>query len=141
MKKTKKAILIAVFLLPIAHWFLFIGFCPRTNMALLDYELSPDKTVMTIRAGHPGSAGYTRAAKNVSQDPAVVKLKFYCTFGGPNSSLGAKDEFVIELPPECTEIDFYRSYQELELGFHPVLRKNAATGAWERVGWERLAQG
>ena len=48
---------------------------------------------------------------------------------------------MIELPPKCTEIDFYRSYQELELGFHPVLRKTAATGAWERVGWERLAQG
>jgi len=141
VKKIKKAILIAVFLLPIAHWFLFIGFCPRTNMALLGYELSPDGTVITIRTDHPGSAGYTRAAKNVSQNPAVVKLKFYCTFGGPNSSLGAKDEFVIELPPECTEIDFYRSYQEPELGFHPVLRKDAATGTWERVGWERLAQG
>ena len=141
MKKIRKAILIAVLLLPIAHWFLFIGFCPRTNMALLGYELSPDGTVMTIRADHPDSAGYTRAARNVSQSPAVVKLKFYCTFGGPNSSLGAKDEFVIELPPECTEIDFYRGYQEPELGFHPVLCKNTATGAWERVGCERLVQG
>ena len=69
MKKTKKAILIAVFLLPIAHWFLFIGFCPRTNMAPLDYELSPDEAIMTIRAGHPGSAGYTRAAKTSRRTP------------------------------------------------------------------------
>ena len=56
-------------------------------------------------------------------------MHFYSTFGGLNSSLGAKNEFVLELDENDTEIFFYRG----KGGYDLVLEKNRQTGIWEAV--------
>lgn len=55
-------------------------------------------------------------------------LTFYNTFGGFNSSFGAKDHFVLELNPDDTEIYFNRPNNGYEL----VLQKDSDTGEWMR---------
>lgn len=69
--------------------------------------------------------GYVRDYKDKGENPHY--LHFYATFGGLNSSWGAKNEFVLELAPEDTEIYFHRGNGEYDL----VLKKNERTGAWE----------
>lgn len=56
-------------------------------------------------------------------------MKFYSAWGGFNSSIGAKSEFVLELSPEDTEIYVYHG----EGGYDLALKKDATSGKWERV--------
>ena len=83
---------------------------------------------MTIAVGVASSAGYTRAVKNVSDNPEIMQLQFYSAFGGINGSIGENHRFVIEITPECKEIYFYRGKE-----FKLTLYKNETTGEWELV--------
>lgn len=115
-------------LLAAAVYLVGSGFQLRTDVFLVDHLVPPGKSEMTIVVGVTSSAGYTRAVKDVSVDPAVMELQFYSAFGGTNGSIGEDHRFVLELAPQCTEICFVRKDY-----IQPVLYKDAATGVWLRA--------
>ena len=95
---------------------------------MLPPHAPPDENEMTITVGVASSAGYTRTYKNVSDNPKVIKLQFYSAFGGVNGTIGEDHRFVIDMPPECEEICFYRYGT-----FDKILYRDAETGQWMRV--------
>ena len=106
-------------------YFIGSGFNVREDVVLVDYAAPPDENEMTITVRVASSAGYTRTYKNVSDDPKVIKLQFYSAFGGVNGSIGEDHRFVIDVPPECEEICFYRYGT-----FEQMLHRDAATNKW-----------
>jgi len=72
--------------------------------------------------------GYIRGYKDEGGGVKPHYLKFYSTFGGLNSSFGAKSEFVLELDEDDNEIFFSRS----DGGHELVLQKDKETGEWVR---------
>lgn len=121
-------ILLAVVVVLSALYFLGTGFMERTDVYLGEYSVSEDGNVLTFNAGVMSSMGYIRAYKDECGGVKDHYLTFYSTFGGLNSSFGAKDEFVLELDKDDTEIYFKRA----KGGYELVLQKNAGTGVWER---------
>jgi len=89
--------------------------------------VSEDESEITLQVGVASSMGYVRDFLNDSNETEIMEMQFYSAFGGFNSTIGAKNEFVIVLNPECREIYFYHND-----GFDLVLQKNQATGEWER---------
>ena len=96
----------------------------RTDVALGEYSVSEDGTVLTFYAGLMSSMGYIRAYKDEGGGVKDHYLTFYSTFGGLNSSLGAKNEFALELNEDDSEIYFRRGNHSYKL----VLKKNLETG-------------
>lgn len=127
MKKKFLAFLILV-LLCWAGYYWGVGFFPRTEIALVDFQVSPQADRMELNVAVVGSAGYLRTAKNVSDDPEIIKLKFYSAFGGFNGSIGAKNTFNVPLNPESKEIYILKGDD-----FDLVLVKNGSTGQWEEA--------
>ena len=72
------------------------------------------------------SIGYTRDYKDDDVKDDSHYVTFYSTFGGLNSSFGAKNEFELELDKNDTEIYFNRANENYEL----VLYKDLETGEW-----------
>ena len=105
------------------------GFRKAPNEMLVDYSVSEDGTEMTFRVGSWESIGYTRGFKDNGGGVKPHYLTFYYTFGGINSSFGAKNTFTLELAPEDTEIYFNRPNGGYEL----VLVKDPETGEWNRA--------
>lgn len=70
--------------------------------------------------------GYIRGFKDVGGREKPHYLTFYSTFGGLNSSFGAKNEFILELGENDSEIYFNRK----DGGYELVLQKNIETGEW-----------
>ncbi len=126
MKKTFIIILAFAILVSVV-WVIGSGFNKRTDVFLSDYSVSEDGNEITLQVGVLSSMGYVRGFLNDTNKTEVMEMQFYSTFGGLNSSIGAKGEFVIILNPECREIYFYHND-----GFDLVLQKNHATGEWER---------
>lgn len=124
--------IIAITLLSIialcAFCFAGTGFMERTDVALVDYSVSDDGTELTFNAGVISSMGYIRGYKDNGGRVKPHYLTFYSTFGGLNSSFRAKNEFVIKLDKDDTEIYFNRP----DGGYELVLKKNEKTGEWER---------
>ena len=127
MKKILK-ILLAVLVAFSAIYFVGTGFVERTDVALGEYSVTEDGTVLTFYAGLMSSMGYIRAYKDEGGGVKDHYLTFYSTFGGFNSSLGAKNEFALELDEDDSEIYFKRGNHSYKL----VLKKNLETGEWER---------
>lgn len=98
-----------------------------TSVMLNDYSVSEAGDSMTIKVGVASSMGYIRTLK-AKQKEDKEYITFYSTYG-LNSNLGAKNEFLIELQPDCDEICFYTGNGEYEL----QLFKNSATKEWERA--------
>ena len=111
-----------------AIYFVGTGFLERMDVLLYDYSVSEDGTELTFSAGIMSSMGFIRGYKDNGGGVKPHYLTFYSTFGGLNSSFGAKNEFVLELDKDDSEIYFKRANGGYEL----VLQKNAETGAWER---------
>jgi len=107
-------------------YFIGSGFNVREDVFLIDYLVPPYENEMTIVVGVASSAGYTRAVKNVSDNPEKMQLQFYSAFGGINGSIGEQHRFVIDLLPECKEIYFSR-YGTFEL----MLYMDETTGEWK----------
>ncbi|MGN0267639.1 MAG: immunoglobulin-like domain-containing protein [Lachnospiraceae bacterium] len=130
MLTLKKKIIAAIaVLLVLASFYLAgTGFRKRTDVFLADFSISEDGTEMTFTAGIASSMGYIRGFKDNGGGLKPHYLTFYSTFGGSNSSFGAKQDFKLELDPEDTEIYFARPDQGYEL----VLVKDAETGEWRR---------
>lgn len=120
------ALLTAVLVL-LASYFLGSGFMKRGDVVLLDYAVSEDGTTLTFQTAVVSSMGYTRGFSDRGGGVKPHCLDFYATFGGLNSSLGARSEFTLTLDEEDTEIFFTRPRGGSEL----VLEKNA-DGVWQR---------
>ena len=131
MKKKRIAIILVLIIVVLFTSFLLgTGFMARTDVILVDYAVSTDGTTLTFKAGVPTSMGYIRGFEN--KYGGGVKphyLTFYSTFGGFNSSFGAKNEFVLDLGKDDAEIYFNRP----DGGYELVLQKNIITGEWERL--------
>ena len=119
----KLSLVLAGVLLFGAIYLIAPGFRVREDVILTDYLVPPGQNEMTIVVGVSGSAGYTRAVRNVSEDPRVMQLQFYAAYGGLNGSVGEWHRFVLDLLPECEEVSIYRYGT-----FEPVLRKEE--GEW-----------
>lgn len=126
--KKKLSIIIVVLLLLYGGYYFGLGFLPRTDVVVVDFEVSEQEDQMTIYTSIASSAGYTRSVKNVSDNPEKMELKFYSAFGGINGSIGARDEFYLPLSPECKEI-YVLLYDDYRL----LIAKNPITGEWEMV--------
>lgn len=96
------------------------------SVAIVDYVVSEDGSTMTIRVGVMSSIGYVRNVNDEVKD-GTHTLGFYKCWGGFNSSLGAQNEFTLNLNPEDTEIYIIRSND-----YDLVLYKNSETGEWIR---------
>ncbi len=130
--KNKKLILIsviAVIVILTVSFFVGTGFIERTDVILTDYSVSEDGTQITLNASVSSSMGYIRGFKNNGGGVKPHYLTFYSTFGGLNSKLGAKNEFVLEVNEDDSEIYFNRAGGGYEL----VLQKNTETGEWEKT--------
>ena len=125
MLKSLKNILIIILLLIVAYY-IGLGLLPRSDVWISHFQVSEQQDTITIYTTDSSSAGYTRTVKNVSNDPKMMKLKFYSAFGGVNGSIGAKSEFDLPLSPECKEI-----YVLLDADYELSIKKNPITGKWE----------
>lgn len=126
--KKPLTIIAVIILLILGAYYIGLGFLPRTDVVVADFEVSEQEDEMTIYTYILSSAGYSRTVKNVSDDPEKMMLKFYSAFGGVNGSIGAKSEFNLPLSPECKEI-YVLLYDDYRL----TLAKNPTTGEWERI--------
>ena len=126
------ALITAVVVL-LASYFIGSGFIKRTDVVLAGYSVSEDGTEITINVGIPTSMGYIRGFEDKGGGVKPHYLTFYSTFGGLNSSLGAKHQFEIDLEETDTEIYFNRSGGGYEL----VLVKDSETGDWIRPAGEK----
>ena len=127
--KKKRIVLIAlsIIVLLIASFLIGTGFNKRTDVVLANYSVSEDGTTLTFTAAIPTSMGYIRGFKDEGGGVKPHYLTFYSTFGGLNSSFGAKHEFELALDENDTEIYFNRP----DGGYALVLQKNPETGEWE----------
>ena len=123
-----------IFIIIIASVILFgtyligTGFVKRSDVSLFDYKVSEDGTELTMEVHAMSSAGYIRGFKEFNhRNPNI--LVFYSTFGGFNSTLGAKDTFTLKLSPDMTELYFYKANNN---SVDLVLRKEEKTGQWKR---------
>ncbi len=127
MKKIFVIALLIIVVLPVIY-FVGTGFMERMDVILHDYSVSEDGTELTFNADIMSSMGFIRGYKDNGGGAKPHYLTFYSTFGGLNSSFGAKREFVLPLDKDDTEIYFKRASGGYEL----VLKKNKETGVWER---------
>lgn len=125
-KKTLLIIIISVIIVLYISFAVGTGFNKRTDVALFNYSVSDDGTKLTFDAHVMSSMGYIRGFEDKGGDVKPHYLTFYSTFGGLNSSFGAKNEFILDLSDNDTEIYFNRA----DGGYELVLQKNSETGEW-----------
>ena len=123
-------VLVTALVVLLGTFFIGSGFSERTDVVLGEYSVSEDGTAITFRTAIPTSMGYIRGFADKGGGVKPHYLTFYRTFGGLNSSLGARDTFALELDEHDTEIWFNRA----DGGYELVLQKNAETGEWVRPG-------
>lgn len=121
-------VLITAVVVLVGSYFIGSGFSKRTDVILVDYSVSEDGSEITLNTAVPTSMGYIRGFENNGGGVKPHYLTFYSTFGGLNSSFGAKNEFALELDETDTEIFFNRA----DGGYELVLQKNTETGEWTR---------
>lgn len=109
-------------------YFLGSGYIKRADVALLDYSVSEDGTEITLKTTILSSMGYTRGFKDNGGGVKPHYLTFYSTFGGLNSSFGAKDEHILAIDAGDSEIYFSIP----DDGYQLVLKKDEETGEWVR---------
>ena len=126
--KKKSIVIISVVIVLIISFLVGTGFRERTDIVLADYSVSEDGTKLIFKTAVPTSMGYVRGFENDGGGVKPHYLTFYSTFGGLNSSFGAKYEFELDLGKNDTEVYFNRSNGGYEL----VLQKNVDTGEWEK---------
>lgn len=132
MKKFIKVILlmaVIIIILLLSFHYIGTGFIKRGDVALVDYSVSEDGSEITLYTSIWSSMGYTRGYKDLYGGGVKPHyLTFYSTFGGLNSSYGAKNEHVLPLGKDDSEIYFNR----LDGGYELVLIKDKETGKWIR---------
>ena len=123
--------IITSFIVVISFLFIIIsGFSIRTSAYITDdFVVSEDGSMITFKVDVGSSMGYVRGYKDDGGGVKPHYLKFYSAWGGLNSSIGAKNEFVLELEPEDTEIYLYHG----DGGYELALKKDVTSGEWYRV--------
>ena len=129
MKNKKLPVIIAVIGVLMVSFVIGTGFTKRTDVILTDYSVSEDGAEIILKTSVASSAGYIRGFKNDGGGVKPHYLTFYATFGGLNSTFGAKNEFVLEVDEDDSEIYFNRT----DGGYELVLQKDAQTGVWEKT--------
>ncbi len=129
MKKKVSIIVLAVLSI-IIFYLMASGFSIQTSAYITDdFVVSEDGSEITFKVGVGSSMGYVRGYKDEGGGVKPHYLKFYSAWGGFNSSIGAKNEFVLTLEPEDTEIYVYHG----DGGYHLALQKDVTSGEWYRV--------
>ena len=129
MKKPVILVTLAILFAVIGgFWFVSTGFRECACVLLEDYSVSEDGSVITLEVELASSAGYVRSFSNSGGGVKPHYLTFRSTFGGINSSLGAKSEFQLSVAPYDNEVWFNRP----DGGFELVLTKDMNTGVWSR---------
>ena len=106
------------------------GFSIQTSAYIADdFIVSEDGGEITFKVGVGSSMGYVRGYKDEGGGVKPHYLKFYSAWGGFNSSIGAKNEYVLKLEPEDTEIYVYHG----DGGYELALKKDVTSGEWYRV--------
>ena len=126
--KRKVIFITAMIVILIAAFLISTGFIKRTDVVLFDYIVAEDGSAISLDVQVSSSMGHTRGFKDNGGGIKPHYLTFYSTFGGLNSSFGAKNSFILELDDDDTEIYFSRPNGGYEL----VLIKNVDNGKWER---------
>ena len=129
MKKNRifTVIVLVITVLAMSFW-VGSGFNERTDVLLIDYSISENGSKLTFKTAIPTSMGHIRGFKNSGGGVVPHYLTFYSTFGGWNSSFGAKHKFELDLAETDTEIYFNRP----DGGYALILQKDAETGEWKR---------
>ena len=110
-------------------WMVASGFAVQTSAYITDdFSVSEDGSEMRFSVGVGSSMGYIRGYKDEGGGVKPHYLKFYSAGGGFNSSIGAKNEFVLQLSPDDTEIYVYHG----DGGYELALEKTTETGEWHR---------
>ena len=124
----KVVIAISVITVLVISFLVGTGFIERTDVCIIDYSVSDDGTTLTFKTAIPASMGYIRGFEDRGGGVKPHYLTFYSTFGGWNSSFGAKHEFELALAETDTEIYFNRP----DGGYTLVLQKDTQTGVWTK---------
>lgn len=117
--------ILSIAILLFGGYYIGIGFLPMGDVLLSDFSVSSSNDRLTISVFVESSVGYTRTVKNVSDNPEILKLKFYPAFGGINGKIGAQDTFDLELSPLCKEVYFLHDAEYIL-----QLAKDESTGEW-----------
>ena len=111
-------------------WMIISGYSYQTSAYITDqFVVSEDgkELKFTIAVGSP--MGYVRGFKDEGGGVKPHYLKFYSAWGGLNSSIGAKSEYVLKLDPNDTEIYVYHG----DRGYSLALKKDIESGEWFSV--------
>lgn len=74
------------------------GFRKVEDIAIIDYQVSPDENTLTVKVTRTSSVGYVRTyQKKENPDTMTEILTFYSSFGSPLLHIGAKDTYEIPL--------------------------------------------
>ncbi len=120
-------IIILLIILIIGLHFISNGFLKRTDVAILEYSVSQDKSI-TIQTTMTSSMGFIRDM-SVEREDNKIFVSFYQTFGPLNSDFGAENTYTIELDSECQEIYFER-YIDGNVEWVCVLHKDQVSNQW-----------
>ena len=128
--KRKVGIIILVVICIIILQVIASGFSIHTSAYITDdFVVAEDGSQITFNVGVGSSMGYVRGYKDEGGGVKPHYLKFYSAWGGFNSSIGAKQELVLELAPEDTEIYVYHG----DGGYELTLKRDVTSGEWNRV--------
>ena len=117
-------IVVALILYLYATYWISSGISTHTNVGILDYTVLEDGKKINFSVTSLDSIGYIRDMTPI-ETGNVLYIDFYYTFGGLNSTLGAKDEFTIEVGENCQAL-----YFEREDGYELVLYLDPETNQW-----------
>lgn len=128
--KKKKIVIVTIMVIGVLvlSFFIGAGFRRRTDVVLTEYSVSEDGKKLNFNVGVMSSMGYIRGFKDGGGGVKPHYLTFFSTFGGLNSSFGAKSEFELDLDENDAEIYFCRA----DGGYELVLQKNVDTGEWTK---------
>ena len=135
MKKLIIAAITVLFLL--GGWVIATGFSCQTSAYISDFSVAEDGSEIEFTVNVASSMGYVRGYRDEGGGVKPHYLKFYSAWGGLNSSIGAKSEYVLQLSPDDSQIFVYRG----NAGYSLALQKNNESGEWERVGYVGLPRG
>ena len=111
-------------------WMIISGYSYQTSAYITDQFVVSEvgkELKFTIAVGSP--MGYVRGFKDEGGGVKPHYLKFYSAWGGLNSSIGAKSEYVLKLDPNDTEIYVYHG----DSGYSLALKKDIESGEWFSV--------
>jgi len=110
MKKKKFVVIVLAIIVALTALYIITpGFSKQGNVYIADFSASEDGTEMTITIGVSSSIGYVRNIAAHQQQGGKLYLDCYSAFGGINGSLGAKNEYTVQLREDTETIAVYRS--------------------------------